>query len=72
MLLTSLEVFWEEYFNIFMTALNIFILLVLISSLFFVRDSRKRWNKVTDYLGDVTKTVDSVRYGNLTKKIKKQ
>ena len=36
-----------------------------------MRDSRKRWNKITDYLGDVTKTVDSVRYGNLTKKINK-
>ncbi|MBQ7764475.1 PAS domain-containing protein [bacterium] len=52
-------------------SLNIFILIVLISSLIFVRDSRKRWNKVSDYLGDVTKTVDSVRYGNLTKKINK-
>ena len=47
------------------------ILLILISFVIFIRNYRKRWNKVTDYLGDVTKTVNSVRYGNLTKKINK-
>ena len=57
--------------NFGMLLLNCFILIVLISSFIFVRESRKRWNKITDYLGDVTKTVDSVRYGNLTKKINK-
>ena len=61
----------ENYINISMLILNIFILLILIFSLLFVRNSRKRWDKITDYLGDVTKTVDSVRYGNLTKKINK-
>lgn len=71
MLLTLIDTICEEYINIVMLALNGFILIVLISSLVFVRDSRKRWNKITDYLGDVTKTVDSVRYGNLTKKINK-
>ena len=71
MLLNVLDTIFEDYFNIFFLALNLFILIVLISSLIFVRDSRKRWNKVADYLGDVTKTVDSVRYGNLTKKINK-
>lgn len=71
MLLNFLDTICEEYINILIFALNLFILLVLISSLLFVRSSRKRWNKVTDYLGDVTKTVDSVRYGNLTKKINK-
>ena len=69
MLLNFLDTFIEQYINIAMLSLNIFILIVLISSLIYVRDSRKRWNKVTDYFGDVTKTVDSVRYGNLTKKI---
>ena len=69
MLLNFLDTFFEQYINIVMLSLNIFILIVLISSLIYVRDSRKRWNKVTDYFGDVTKTVDSVRYGNLTKKI---
>ena len=69
MLLNFLNTFNEDYINIVMLCLNIFILVVLVSSLIFVRDSRKRWNKVSDYLGDVTKTVNSVRYGNLTKKI---
>ncbi len=71
MLLNVLDSFCEDYLNIGILILNCFILLVLISTLIFVRDSRKRWNKVSDYLGDVTKTVDSVRYGNLTKKINK-
>lgn len=59
----------DDYLNIIILSVNIFILIVLISTLIFVRNSRKRWNKVSDYLGDVTKTVESVRYGNLTKKI---
>lgn len=71
MLINIVETFFEDYFNIVFLCLNIFILIALVVSLFFLRDSRKRWNKVTDYLGDVTKTVDSVRYGNLTKKINK-
>lgn len=69
MLLNVFNMILENYGNIILLILNLFILLVLISSLVFVRDARKRWNKVTDYLGDVTKTVESVRYGNLTKKI---
>lgn len=71
MLFNLLDIISEEYINIIMLVFNLFILIVLISSLISVRDSRKRWNKVTDYLGDVTKTVDSVRYGDLTKKINK-
>ena len=71
MLFNLLDIISEEYVNIIMLVFNLFILIVLISSLISVRDSRKRWNKVTDYLGDVTKTVDSVRYGDLTKKINK-
>ena len=69
MLFNIIESFSDENLNILILLLNIFTLLALISSFIFVRDSRKRWNKVTDYLGDVTKTVNSVRYGNLTKKI---
>lgn len=69
MLLNVLESFFGNYANILFLILNCFILIVLVASLVFVRDTRKRWNKITDYLGDVTKTVDSVRYGNLTKKI---
>ena len=71
MLLNILDTICEEYVNILILVLNCFVLIALVASFVFVRDSRKRWNKVTDYLGDVTKTVDSVRYGNLTKKINK-
>jgi signal transduction histidine kinase len=71
MLIDTIEIFFSENFNTIFLVLNIFVLVVLIVSLIFLRDSRKRWNKVTDYLGDITKTVDSVRYGNLTKKINK-
>ena len=71
MLLNILDSICEEYINIFIFGLNIFVLITLMSLLFFVRDSKRRWNKMYDYLGDVTKTVDSVRYGDLTKKINK-
>jgi PAS domain S-box-containing protein len=33
------------------------------------KTSRKRWSKINDYLGKVTTTVDSIRYGNLSTKI---
>ena len=36
-----------------------------------MRIAKKRWNKLNDYLGDVTRTVNSVRYGDLTKKVEK-
>ena len=71
MLINYIETICEDYANFIILGLNIFVLIVLVSSLVFVRDSRKRWNKVNDYLGDVTKTVNSVRYGDLTKKINK-
>ena len=71
MLLNIIDTVCDDYFNVLVLVLNLIVLVLLISSLFFVRDSRKRWDKVSDYLGDVTKTVDSVRYGNLTKKINK-
>ena len=71
MLLNIIDTICEEYANIIIFSLNIFILLTLASLFFFVRDSRRRWDKVSDYLGDVSKTVNSVRYGDLTKKINK-
>ena len=71
MLLNIIDTFCEDYANILIFGLNVLFLLLLISLLLFMRDKRKRWDKVTDYLGHVTKTVDSVRYGDLTKKINK-
>ena len=44
----------------------VFILLFLVT-----RKTNKRWSKINDYLGTVTNTVNSVRYGNLTTKIEK-
>lgn len=71
MLLNVFDTICEEYINIIVLCINIFILLVFVSSLIYLRNTRKRWDKVSDYLGDVTRTVNSVRYGNLTKKINK-
>lgn len=51
--------------------LNIFVLLILIPLFIFVRKAGKKWIRLNDYLGVITKTVNSVRYGDLTKKIEK-
>lgn len=69
MILNIFEHINEEYVNLAFFGLNVFILITLIASLNFVQNSKKRWNKMNDYLGDITKTVNSVRYGDLTKKI---
>ena len=49
--------------------LNFGILLVFIILFLITRQTNKRWSKINDYLGMVTNTVDSVRYGNLSTKI---
>lgn len=51
--------------------INICLILVFISLFFITRRTNKRWSKINDYLGKVTATADSVRYGNLTTKIEK-
>lgn len=51
--------------------LNLFVLLILVALFIFARKSGKRWSRLNDYLGVLTKTVNSVRYGDLTKKIEK-
>lgn len=50
---------------------NICVILVFISLFFITRRTNKRWSKINDYLGKVTTTVDSIRYGNLATKIEK-
>lgn len=50
-------------------AINLFIILIFIALFVIFRKSDKRWSKVNDYLGMVTNTVNSVRYGNLSTKI---
>lgn len=50
---------------------NICVILVFVCLFFITRRSNKRWSKINDYLGKVTTTVDSIRYGNLSTKIEK-
>ncbi len=51
--------------------INIGIIVVFICLFFITRRSNKRWSKINDYLGKVTTTVDSIRYGDLSTKIDK-
>ena len=71
MLMDNIVNFCEEYLAIIILALNFFVILALVFSFFYVRLAKKRWNRLNDYLGDVMRTVNSVRYGDLTKKIEK-
>ena len=49
--------------------LNLSIIIVFIVLFLITRQTNKRWSKINDYLGMVTNTVNSVRYGNLSTKI---
>lgn len=49
--------------------LNLGIILIFIILFIISRQTTKRWSKINDYLGVVTNTVNSVRYGNLSTKI---
>ena len=60
-----------NYTGVWGLTLNLILLLISIRLFYSVKSEKKRWNRINDYLGDVTKTVDSVRYGDLTKKINK-
>lgn len=55
------------YINIF----NIFILMTLVILYISITKTKKQWNKMDDYLGVITRTVNSVRYGDLSKKLEK-
>ena len=57
--------------SLFMHIMNSFVLIILISIFITVRITGKKWLKINDYLGTITKTINSVRYGDLTKKIEK-
>ena len=48
---------------------NICIIILFVCLFFITRRTNKRWSKINDYLGKVTTTVDSVRYGDLTTKL---
>lgn len=57
--------------SLFMHVMNTFVLIILITLLITARITSKRWLKINDYLGTITRTINSVRYGDLTKKIEK-
>ena len=71
MLLEIIGYFFEENSVFFIHILNLFILITLIVLFIFARHAGKRWTRINDYLGVVTKTMNSVRYGDLSKKIEK-
>ena len=56
---------------LFIHIMNVFVLIILILIFFIARKTGRQWLKVNDYLGTITKTINSVRYGDLTKKIGK-
>lgn len=48
---------------------NFFIIFILLSLWVIFKRSYKQWSKINDYLGAVSNTVNSIRYGNLATKI---
>lgn len=71
MLMETLSLFIEEHSLFLINSLNLFILITLAILFVAARHARKKWSKVDDYLGVITKTVNSIRYGDLSKKIEK-
>ena len=69
MLSNILQQLNNGYGTIFVVVMLFFELLILSALFVYIRDKKRRWNKLNDYLGDVAKTVNSVRYGDLSKKI---
>lgn len=53
----------------FLFYINLSIVIILLICFYLTRKTNTRWAKINDYLGIVTNTIDSVRYGNLTTKI---
>lgn len=51
--------------------LNLFLILIFVSLFIIFKKTNKKWSKIDDYLGKVTNTMDSVRYGNLSTKIER-
>ena len=71
MLMEILSYIFQDNSVFFIHVLNLFILITLIILFVSARSAGKKWTKVNDYLGVITKTINSVRYGDLTKKIEK-
>lgn len=71
MLFEILSFYFEKNSLFFIHILNLFVLAMLLALFIFTRQTRKKWSKINDYLGTITNTVNSVRYGDLSKKIEK-
>lgn len=52
-------------------AINLCTILIFILLFLIFKKTDKKWSKINDYLGMVTNTVNSVRYGNLATKMEK-
>ncbi len=63
------NIFANSNWIIFIHILNLFVLIILIMIFIVARSTGKQWSKINDYLGIVTKTINSVRYGDLSKKV---
>jgi len=51
-------------------AVNLFVIFIFLMLLLLSKETTKRWTKINDYIGVVNETLNSVRYGDLGKKIK--
>ena len=71
MLMEVLSYYFTDKGSMFIHILNLFVLGMLIFLFFFARQTGKKWLRINDYLGVITKTVNSVRYGDLSKKVEK-
>ena len=49
--------------------INTFIIIIFLSLFFITRKSNKHFTKINDYLSQISNTMNSVRYGNLTTQI---
>jgi len=55
---------------LFWYAVNLFVIFIFILLLLVSKETTKRWTKINDYIGVVNETLNSVKYGDLGKKIK--
>ncbi len=72
MLLEFLATFMQNKETLFIHVINVFVLAVLVFLFVMARITSKKWLKLNDYLGTITSTINSIRYGDLTKKIAKE
>jgi len=71
MFLSNIKSIIVDNIGVWGLLLNLILLLISIKLFLSVKNEKKRWNKINDYMGNIAKTIDSVRYGDLTKKINK-